>query len=749
MKLVFYLCLYLVLSKENQRKKGVEVLIDEIIKSMSLEQKIGQTTQVDFIYLNDAQGNTQYNKIKEWNLGSLLVGGNGCPDDDGNISSTGTCMNANNQLWKKVADQALAQGIPVTVDISEVESTTVIIKPLLGTDAIRGNQHSVGEILFPHNIGLAASNNVENFKNSAKWMRDSVIESGFNFVFSPTVAVSHNPQWGRFYETLGSNSDKVKQYSKAFVKEAQNIDIETEHILGVLTSVKHFLGDGATINGYEEGDSIVDEKFMDLFIQDNIKGYEGAIEALTGNIMVSYDAINGVAMSVHPFVNSILKASQREGGFGFEGFVISDYNSVIKTASFDLPRESQKMPLEKAYADSFNVGVDMQMISENVEDYQTMIEKLINETELDKPKIDSKRLDDAVKRILTIKDKMGLIEYDDNLIKKYNLQQRKKIEIIKNKEQEYQDALQAALQSLVLLKNSGNALPIKKTTIEHIILLGDRYIPIGNEQYQLFSDFDNIGAQNGGWTIRWQGYNGNDYWSGDNKIQSKASSILDALKKRFQDAQIYYPKYSDTTNLVAILEDRNNFRNELIANQDQFSQANTIVIHVLAENPYAEYMGDVNCKYCQSQNQKGCLYNQRDNVYQTESQATRLEIKAGAYEKQLINNILKGYSKVISILISGRPMLIEDSLTFSDAFIAAWLPGTTGGEAIVMSIFGEYGFGGTNKTFNKLPSPWISTLDSIKDYPKYDSATLPKIEDPRFDTGYGLQTDIINYSIQE
>ncbi|CAD8172306.1 unnamed protein product [Paramecium pentaurelia] len=749
MKLVFYLCFYLVLTQENRIKKKVDILIDDILKSMSLAEKIGQTAQVDFIYLNDAQGKTQYHKIKEWNLGSLLVGGNGCPDDESNITSMGSCINANNSQWKKVADLALAQGISVIVNISEEKSTTVIIKPLLGTDAIRGNQHSVGEILFPHNIGLAASNNVENFKNSAKWMRDSVIESGFNFVFSPTVAVSHNPQWGRFYETLGENTDKVKQFSKAFVKEAQNIELETEHIHGVLTSVKHFIGDGATINGYEEGDSIVDQQFMDVFIQNNIKGYEGAIEAQTGNIMVSYDAINGVAMSVHPFVNSILKASEREGGLGFEGFVISDYNSVIKSASFDLPRESQKIPLDKAYADSFNVGVDMQMISENVEDYQTLIEKLVNETDQDKPKIDVKRLDDAVRRILAIKDKMGLIEYNEVIVKKYNLQERKKLEIVKDKEQEYQDALQAALQSLVLLKNQVNTLPVNKNSIENIILLGDRYIHIGNGQYKIFSDFDNIGAQNGGWTIRWQGYNGNDYWSGDLKNKSKASSILDAIKKRFQDTQIYYSKYSDPTNLDAILEDRNNFRNLLIANQDQFSQANTIVIHVLAENPYAEYMGDINCKYCQTKDKKGCLYNQHDNLYQTESQATRLEIKTGTYEKQLINNILKGQSRVITVLLSGRPMLIEDPLSFSDAFIAAWLPGTTGGEAIVKSIFGEYGFGGTNNSFNKLPSPWISTLDSIKDYPKYDSATTPKIEDPRFNTGFGLETTSINYSILE
>ncbi|CAD8161610.1 unnamed protein product [Paramecium octaurelia] len=744
MKFVFYLCIFLVVCKGGRVNKKLNASVDDIVKSMTLAQKIGQTTQVDFIYLNDAEGKTQYDKIKEWNLGSVLVGGNGCPDDEGNISSSGTCMEANNVIWKKVADLALAQGVSVTVDISETESETVVIQPLLGTDAIRGNQHSVGEILFPHNIGLAASNNVENFRNSAKWMRDSVIESGFNFVFTPTVAVSHNPQWGRFYETLGEDTTKVKEYSKAFVEVAQ--DIQEDQILGVLTSVKHFIGDGATINGYEEGDSIVDEESMDLFVQDNIKGYEGAVEAQTGNVMVSYDAINGVAMSVHPFVNEKLKAATEDGGLGFEGFVISDYNSVIKTAQVDLPRNSQKMPLNQAYAESFNVGVDMQMISDKVEDYQAMITSLVNENDPQKPKIDVARLDDAVKRILTIKNKMGLIQSTPN---EQDLKENKKIGIVKDKEQEYQDALQAALESLVLLKNDANALPANKNTIKHVILLGDRYVPIGNGEYKLFSDYDNIGAQNGGWTIRWQGYNGNDYWTGDLKVQSKASSILDAIKTRFQDAEIHHPKYTDPSDLNAILADRNTFRNQLNTMKDQFTSANTIVINVLAENPYAEYMGDINCKYCQGEDRTGCLYDMHDNVYLTKSQPTRLEIKTGAYEKQIITNILQGKSIVVSVLISGRPMLIDDPLAISNSFIAAWLPGTTGGEAIVKSIFGEYGFGGVDNKNNKLPSPWFSTLDSIKDYPKYVSNTQPIINNPKFATGFGLQTAVINNPILE
>ncbi|CAD8100354.1 unnamed protein product [Paramecium sonneborni] len=344
---------------------------------------------------------------------------------------------------------------------------------------------------------------------------------------------------------------------------------------------------------------------------------------------------------------------------------------------------------------------------------------------------------------------MGLIEVSESVSQIYDLPKRKMAQIVKDKVQEYQDALQAALQSLVLLQNKDDVIPVNKNSIQHVILLGDRYVPIGNGQYQIFQDYNNIGAQNGGWTIRWQGYNGNDYWTGNLKDQSQATSILDAIKTRFQEAQIHHPQYNDPTNYNAILQDRAAFKNKLDSIKDQFTETNTILIHLLAENPYAEYMGDINCQYCQTQDKKGCLYQMHDNVYQTQSQSTRLEIKAGAYEKQLINSIFKGKSKIITVLISGRPMLIDDPLSITQAFIAAWLPGTTGGEAIVKSIFGEYGFGGPDNFFNKLPSPWISTLESIKDYPKYDSDQVPKILNPKFNTGYGLSTTEIVYSVAQ
>lgn len=166
---------------------------------------------------------------------------------------------------------------------------------LLGTDAVHGNQHVLGSILFPHNIGLAASHNQDNFANAAKWNAASVKQSGFNFAFAPTVAVSHNPQWGRFYETMGDNVTEVRAFAKAYVQGLQgNTD---KQITGVLASTKHFLGDGATFNGNDEGNAKVYN--MKKFLEVNMAGYLGALEANTGNIMVSYSAINDIAMSIN------------------------------------------------------------------------------------------------------------------------------------------------------------------------------------------------------------------------------------------------------------------------------------------------------------------------------------------------------------------------------------------------------------------------------------------------------------------
>lgn len=142
--------------------------------------------------------------------------------------------------------QALSKKFNYTISITAGDGKKYEIRPLLGTDAVHGNQHISGTILFPHNVGLACSHNPDNFYNAGYWTSLGVKKSGFNYAFSPTVAVSHNPQWGRFYETLGQEEDFIYQYAKRYTEGLQGtLGSRT----GILGSVKHFFGDGATLFG--------------------------------------------------------------------------------------------------------------------------------------------------------------------------------------------------------------------------------------------------------------------------------------------------------------------------------------------------------------------------------------------------------------------------------------------------------------------------------------------------------------------
>lgn len=202
--------------------------------------------------------------------------------------------------------------------MTTAEGKTFKIKLLLGTDAVHNNQHVIGTVLFPHNSGLACSHNPLNFYNQGYWTGVNVKTSGFNFAFAPTVAVSHNPQWGRFYETMGQEDNMIFEYGKQFVKGLQNIDGNGSW-KGVVGSAKHFFGDGSTMFGANEGDARV-YNFKN-YVNHNIQGYKGAIASEIGTIMCSYSAINGIPMATSAWLGNLLRNK-----LAFDGFVISDYD---------------------------------------------------------------------------------------------------------------------------------------------------------------------------------------------------------------------------------------------------------------------------------------------------------------------------------------------------------------------------------------------------------------------------------------
>ena len=271
----------------------------------------------------------------------------------------------------------------------------VEIYPLLGTDAVHGNQHVVGEVLFPHNIGLAATHDMTLFRAIGYHMAKSVKESGWNFAFAPTVAVSHNYQWGRSYETLGTDPTFIKDYAREFVLGAQMPNDYTGKWEGVLASVKHFIGDGSTYLGLDKGNSTVHnfKAFKDV----NMAGYHGGIEACAGNVMCSYSAVNNIHMSL----NAELIERELKEQAGFEGFVISDYDEIAKLSDGGYPSSNIKLKDQAAaLIGIINSGVDMMMLAgfNNVMTLSFFRDTLLNAVQ--NGEISRDRIDDAVTRIL-------------------------------------------------------------------------------------------------------------------------------------------------------------------------------------------------------------------------------------------------------------------------------------------------------------------------------------------------------------
>jgi len=318
-KILFGVVLLIVVTQQSIYQKYYDEAY-RVAVAMSLDQKIGQCLQVDFNAFNDKKGTDETLAVK-YHLGSLLVGGDGMPDDNGNMVIIPQKEDQDREVyatstlnkWKKLSSK-----FNYSISITASDGKKYDIRPLLGTDAVHGNQHVSGTILFPHNVGLACTHNPDNFYNSGYWTAQGVKKTGFNYAFSPTVAVSHNPQWGRFYETVGQEEDYIYSYAKSFTEGLQG---KAGSLTGILGSVKHFYSDGATMYGADEGNAIVSS--FKSFIRHNTQGYNGSIAAEIGSVMCSYSAINWIPLAINPAINTILRQKLK-----FDGFVISDYDEM-------------------------------------------------------------------------------------------------------------------------------------------------------------------------------------------------------------------------------------------------------------------------------------------------------------------------------------------------------------------------------------------------------------------------------------
>ncbi len=420
---------------------SLEEKVATLLKKMTVEEKVGQVIQGDICCIKPED-------MKKYHLGSILAGGG---------SSPGNNERAPPQEWLKLADEFYAASI-------DTSNGGVGIPEIWGIDAMHGHSNIVGAVLFPHNVGLGATHNPKLLGEIARVTAEQVRTTGIDWTFAPTVTVPQDDRWGRSYEGYSEDPGLVASYAGVFVKGLQGDPASPDFLRGnhVLSSTKHFLADGGTENGRDQGDAKIPEtELRDI----HNAGYVPAIEAGVQTIMISFSSWNGVKHTGNKgLITDVLKKRMN-----FDGFTVGDWNAhgqVPGCTNDNCPQ-------------ALNAGLDMYMAPDSWRGlYDNTLKQVKDGT------IPMSRLDDAVTRILRVKFRFGL--FDAGPPSKRALGGDYKMLASPEQRAIARDAVR---QSLVLLKNNGGLLPLAAN--KHVLVTGD--------------GADNISKQSGGWTITWQG----------------------------------------------------------------------------------------------------------------------------------------------------------------------------------------------------------------------------------------------------
>ena len=479
---------------------NIEAQIDEILPKLTLEQKVGQVIQGD-------TGSLTPEDVKKYRLGSVLSGGNSAP---------GPLPYAETKAWLEMADQYYNASI-------DEEGVEIAIPIIWGIDAVHGHANLKGSIIFPHNIGLGAMNNPDLIEEIARITAHELTVSGHDWTFAPTLAVPKDLRWGRTYEGFSENPDIIRSYGDRIVIGLQG-KFGTENFMGngkVISSAKHFLADGATEDGVDQGDALISEEEL---ARVHAAGYYSSIPAGVQTVMASFSSWQGRKLhGDKELLTDVLKVKM-----GFNGFVVGDWNGhgqVPGCINTDCPQ-------------SLNAGLDMYMAPDS---WKGLYESTLQHVK--DGNITIERLDDAVRRILRVKLLTGIFQKgipssrvnagNENLL---GLPNHRVI------------ARQAVRESMVLLKNNNQILPIDPT--KTVLVVGDGAA--------------SISKASGGWTLSWQGT------GHTNDKFPNGESILQGIEQVV-----------------------NNSGGKVIFSEDGDTSIEAdVVIAVYGEDPYAEFQGD-------------------------------------------------------------------------------------------------------------------------------------------------------------
>ncbi len=575
---------------------SVEERVADLMTYMTLEEKAAQMVMAE---RNVKSGGIAPVQLAGYPLGCILSGGGSAPDSGNTSEDWANMINAYQQ--------------------AAVENTRLGIPVLYGVDAVHGNSNVYGVTIYPHNVGIGATGDLELAERIGALTAEDVRATGANWIFAPTLGNPQNVTWGRSYECFSEDAAVVAQFGAAYVKGIQGVLSAEDYLSSskALATAKHFIGEGYTMSGMNQGNvNMSAEEFDELLDSGLIEPYKAAIENGVKTVMVSYNSVDG--LKCHG--NKHLVTDVLRGELGFEGIVVGDYNGIQQISTDNNTFEEQLLV-------AIDAGIDVTMEPFM---WKEIIELIVGYVE--DGKLSEERVDKSVERILTAKFELGLFEdpyANEELLAQTGSDKSREV------------AREAVRKSLVLLKNDvmddGQTIMEAVKDYDNIFVAG--------------RGADDMGMQCGGWTISWQGQNGDC---------TEGTTILEGIKEVAGDAKtITYSE--DGSELPA--------------------DAKAAIV-VLSERPYAESDGD----------------------------ATYNSLTFMKSQWQVIDTIREQNPDipVIALFVTGRTLTIADYIDKVDGIVCAWLPGTEGA-GIADVMFGDYDFTG------KLAYTWFWHGEDIKD----------------------------------
>jgi len=413
------------------RKAGLQSPdVEALLAQMTLDEKIGQMTQADMKALKDGT------EVRTFMLGSVLSGADSLPKP--NEPAT----------WVEMYDRYQSQAL----------ATRLGIPMLYGVDAVHGHGAVKGATIFPHNIGMGCTRDPAAVEAAARVTAREISGTGLDWNFAPCIAVARDERWGRTYESYGESPELAESLGAAAVRGFEQATDGT----AVLATAKHFLADGGTLGGKDQGDAQISEEDLRRI---HLPGYAAAIKAGVGSVMISYSSWNTQYMHGNKhLITDVLK-----GELAFGGFVVSDWQAIDRMAPGNY---------SDAIEIAINAGIDMIMVPNAYRDFIARLKALVGAG-----RVTQARIDDACRRILKQKVRFKLWEkpFTDRALT---------AEIGSPAHREV--ARDVVRKSLVVLKNDKQTLPLKKEARVHVCGLRA----------------DNMGIQCGGWSVGWRGRRG-------------------------------------------------------------------------------------------------------------------------------------------------------------------------------------------------------------------------------------------------